>query len=420
MTGLLAHLLVCAAAAAPAPSRGAPPSPSSRLDKMARILALEDARSPGDGELERALADPDRGVRRRAALAAGRIGDGSLLPALLPRLADGEPEVRQMAAFALGLIGDARAKDALLAALKDPETAVRARAVEAVGRIGDATAAPALAAAVVEAIPKGAAVLTIRGDDPGSASDPWLALRLGLFALVRLKNVPAAEGALLADGKSRFDWWAATWTAMRLEAPSLRPVLVAATSSSDPLSRALAARGLGALKDPAGLDAIAPLLRDLGRGTEEGFQEPVERSLEVPQRHVLVDVEPFQLVELEMVRRVHGFVPVHAPGTDDPHGRLLLLHDADLHRGGVRAKEDVRTEIEGVRLGPGGMALRDVQRPEVVPVVLDLRPFGEGEPHAVEDLADFAQDLGEKVLVSARYRAPRKGDVAERRGGRGP
>ena len=120
MTGLLAHLLVCVAAATPAPSPVAPPSPSARLDKMARILALEDARSPGDGELERALADPDRGVRRRAALAAGRIGDGSLVPALLPRLADGEPEVRQMAAFALGLIADSRAKDALLAALKDP------------------------------------------------------------------------------------------------------------------------------------------------------------------------------------------------------------------------------------------------------------------------------------------------------------
>ena len=229
---------------------------------MALILALEDARNPGDGELERDLADRDRGVRRRAALAAGRIGDSSLVPALLPLLADGEPEVRQMAAFGLGLIGDPRAKEALVAALKDPETAVRARAAEAVGRIGDATTAPALAAAVVEAVPKGAAVLTIRGDDPGRANDPWLALRLGLFALVRLKNVPAAESALLADGKSRFDWWAATWTAMRLEAPPLRPVLVAAASSSDPLSRALAARGLGALKEPAGLDVIAPLLRD--------------------------------------------------------------------------------------------------------------------------------------------------------------
>jgi HEAT repeat protein len=265
--GLLAHVLVCAAAAAPAPSPAAAPaaspSPSSaRIEKLARILALEDARSPGDGELERALADPDRGVRRRAALAAGRIGDRALVPALLPLLADGEPEVRQMAAFGLGLIGDARAGDALVAALKDPETAVRARAAEAIGRVGDARAAPALADAIVEAIPKGAAVLTIRGDDPGSAGDPWLALRLSLFALVRLKNVTGAETALLAGGKPRLDWWAATWTAMRLEAPALRPVLVAAASSSDPLSRALAARGLGALKDRAGLDTIAPLLGD--------------------------------------------------------------------------------------------------------------------------------------------------------------
>jgi cyclophilin family peptidyl-prolyl cis-trans isomerase/HEAT repeat protein len=267
VTGLLAHLLVCAVVAAPARSPVAPPAASatpasSRIEKMARILALEDARSPGDGELERDLADHDRGVRRRAALAAGRIGDPSLVPALQGLLSDGEPEVRQMAAFGLGLIGDPRTGDALASALKDPENAVRARAAEAMGRLGDAAAAPALAAAVVEAIPKGAAVLTVRGDDPGSVSDPWLSMRLSLFALVRLKNVPAAEAALLAGGKPRFDWWAATWTAMRLEAPSLRPVLVAAASSSDPLSRALAARGLGALKDPAGLDVIAPLLRD--------------------------------------------------------------------------------------------------------------------------------------------------------------
>jgi len=254
--GLLPSLLVAAAAAAPA-------APSlSRLDKMARILALEDARNPGDGEVERDLADPDRGVRRRAALAAGRIGDDALGPALRRRLSDPEPEVRQMAAFSLGLLADKRAADALVAALKDPEAVVRARAAEALGRIGDATAAPVLAAFVVDTIPKEAAVLTVRGDDPGRAGDPWLPQRLALFALVRLKDVPAAETALLSGGRPRFDWWAATWTAMRLEAPALRPVLVAAASSSDPLSRALAARGLGALKDAAGLDAVAPLLRD--------------------------------------------------------------------------------------------------------------------------------------------------------------
>jgi len=254
--GLLPFLLVGAAAtAAPAP-------PLTRLDKMARILAMEDARNPGDGELERDLADPDRGVRRRAALAAGRIGDDSLGPALLRLLSDPEAEVRQMAAFSLGLLADKRASDALVAALKDPEAVVRARAAEALGRIGDAAVAPALAALVVETIPKEATVLTVRGDDPGSARDPWLPQRLALFALVRLKDVPAAETALLSAGRPRFDWWAATWAAMRLEAPALRPVLVAAASSSDPLSRALAARGLGALKDPAALDVVAPLLRD--------------------------------------------------------------------------------------------------------------------------------------------------------------
>jgi cyclophilin family peptidyl-prolyl cis-trans isomerase len=261
VNGPLAHLFVLAAAVAAPPPSPAPP-PLSRLEKMARILALEDTRSPGDGELERDLADPDRGVRRRAALAAGRIADPAFVPALLSLLADPEPEVRQMAAFALGLIGDTRATEPLLAALQDPETVVRARAAEAVGRIGDSRAAPALAAVIVEAIPKGAPVLAVRGDDPGSANDPWLALRLALFALVRLKNVPAAETALLAAGMPRFDWWAATWTAMRLEAPSLRPILAASVTSSDPLSRALAAHGLGALKDPSALELIAPLLRD--------------------------------------------------------------------------------------------------------------------------------------------------------------
>src|SRR5207249_2063262 len=148
-----------------------------------------------------------------------------------------------------------RASDALVAALKDPEAVVRARAAEALGRIGDAAVAPALAALVVETIPKEATVLTVRGDDPGSARDPWLPQRLALFALVRLKDVPAAETALLSGGRPRFDWWAATWAAMRLEAPALRPVLVAAASSSDPLSRTLAARGLGALQAPAALDS---------------------------------------------------------------------------------------------------------------------------------------------------------------------
>ena len=112
------------------------------------------------------------------------------------------------------------------------------------------------------ATPEGAAVLTIRGDDPGSPTDPWLELRLGLFALARLKDGRAAESVLLRAGRARYDWWAATWTAMRIESPALKPVLVAAASSTDPVSRAFAARGLGAIKDADSVDLLSRMIRD--------------------------------------------------------------------------------------------------------------------------------------------------------------
>jgi cyclophilin family peptidyl-prolyl cis-trans isomerase len=249
-------LLLCLALAAP----GA--APTQRLDKMARLLALEDQRSAGMGELDRYLRDPDRGVRRRAALAAARVADASLLPSLIDLMNDGEAEVRQMAAFALGLVGDKLAVERLLASLQDADATVRGRAAEALGRLGDPRAGPAIARMIVESAPKGAPVIAVRGDDPGSERDPWLELRLSLFALARLKDARAAESALLAGGRPRFDWWAATWTAMRIESPLLRPVLVAGLASSDPVARGYAARGLGALKDASALEALAGLVRD--------------------------------------------------------------------------------------------------------------------------------------------------------------
>jgi len=88
----------------------------------------------------------------------------------------------------------------------------------------------------------GAPLVAIRGDDPGSATDPWLELRLGLFALARLKDAPAAERALLRDGRPRFDWWAATWrpSAWRARrcAPCSRQRPRATTPSPAPSRRA--------------------------------------------------------------------------------------------------------------------------------------------------------------------------------------
>ncbi len=228
-------------------------APQLRADKMERILSLEDQRTTGNGELDRYLRDGDKGVRRRAALAAGRIGDSSAVPALVDLMNDSEAAIRQMSAFALGLVGDKLAVDRLLASLQDGDATVRARAAEALGRIGDPRTAPAVAQMVQAAIPGNAPLVTVRGDDPGNPRDPWLELRLGLFALARLKDTKMAQSVLMTAGNPRFDWWAATWAAMRLESTALKPVLTAAASSSDPLSRAYAARGLGALKDTADL-----------------------------------------------------------------------------------------------------------------------------------------------------------------------
>ena len=254
-------LAVAAPAAHGARKPAAPPAPL-RIDQLARILALEDARSPGGGELERLLRDHDRGVRRRAALAAGRIGDPALVPALVDLLNDQEVEVRRVATFALGLVGDHAAADRLLAALGDSDAEVRGRAAEALGRIGDPRAAAAIARHVVAALPKTINRMTVRGDEPGNPADSWAEQRLGLVALARLKDVAAARQALLDGARPRFDWWAATWVAMRLESPELRPVLVAATASDDPRSRTLAARGLGALGDASGVELLLPLVRD--------------------------------------------------------------------------------------------------------------------------------------------------------------
>ena len=79
-----------------------------------------------------ALSDRDPRVRRRAALAVGRVGlvDGIVpLPSVLA--SDSDPEVREMAAFALGLIGEGAATDALTLALKDQSPLVQGRAAEA-------------------------------------------------------------------------------------------------------------------------------------------------------------------------------------------------------------------------------------------------------------------------------------------------
>ena len=130
------------------------PDPLSRMEVLARIVVLEDSRSLGSGALLSFLRHEDPSVRRRAALAAGRIGDKLATNALMEGLRDKEVEVRRVAAQSLGWIGSNEAAESLRAALRDQDPVMRGRAAEALSRIGPKSLGPEIAEALRRALPR--------------------------------------------------------------------------------------------------------------------------------------------------------------------------------------------------------------------------------------------------------------------------
>ena len=104
------------------------------------ITRVEDERR-WDDDLRNLFSSPNAAVRRRAALAAGRIGNEGSVAALANLLeTDNDAAVRSMAAFALGEVESAAGANVLLTTLKNTSVAgeLRARSVEALGKIAGA------------------------------------------------------------------------------------------------------------------------------------------------------------------------------------------------------------------------------------------------------------------------------------------
>jgi cyclophilin family peptidyl-prolyl cis-trans isomerase len=273
-------LSVAGCASAPPP----PPPEISYEQKMAWILQLEDQRilalpdppppppvQPRRGrtvvppppssepKLSRLVTDGDARIRRRAALAIGRVGLTDGIALLTPALADTEVEVRKAATFALGLIGDRAAGASVLPLLQDPDPAVRGRAAETLGLIGAQDAAAAIGQMVAE-YARTPAVTGMQPDDERTGPPEAEAFTLGLFALVRLRSYEQIAAAVIDQGgKPVTTWWPAAYALQRVDDPRAAPALRQLLQVRGRYTPAFAARGLGGSKDPAMADVLMPV-----------------------------------------------------------------------------------------------------------------------------------------------------------------
>jgi len=278
----ISFVFVLAASSACATAPPPPPVVVPFETKMSWILRLEDQRILRDAEMPvvpppatqarrnvvpppppppdliRLLDDTEARIRRRAALAAGRVGLPDAVPALVNVLkSDADPEVRQMAAFALGLIGDPSAVEPLRGAVADPLPVVAGRAAEALGLLNDTASASAIGQMVAA---NAAAAAAVAPDDARAEINPAAdAFRLGVYALARLKSYDALAASVLnADGQPRLHWWPVAYALQRIEDKRALPALLTLAQAEGAYTRTFAVKGLGALRDPSAVPILLP------------------------------------------------------------------------------------------------------------------------------------------------------------------
>ncbi|AHG92400.1 peptidyl-prolyl cis-trans isomerase cyclophilin type (plasmid) [Gemmatirosa kalamazoonensis] len=212
--------------------RAAPPLGAREVDAIATLEMLEDRRRLDTTALAALLADAHAEVRRRAAVAVGRIADRRGVALLRARPLDADTAVAAATVFAVGQLRDSAAVPWLDSLLSAPRTAptVATEAAAALGKIRTVTARDALerflAAAPTDARGRatvGEALLAIgrvtaRGD---------------LGPIVRWTRSPDEEVR-----------WRATWALFRPRDPAAVPTLLALAADRSPLVRSWAVRGL--------------------------------------------------------------------------------------------------------------------------------------------------------------------------------
>ena len=387
MTAAALALVTAACASAPPAPPATSPGPAFE-QKMAWMLRLEDQRvlrdpapvvappvpvvaakgrkplpvaapPPPPPDLIRLLSDDEARIRRRAALAIGRVALAEGVTPLLGVLADPDPEVRQMAAFALGLLGDTRARDPLAGALADPSPLVQGSAAEALGLIGDAAAADALGRFAGRIVQSAALAQPPDESDDARRDTATAACRLAIHALVRLKAYPQLAAAVLdASGQPRVRWWPAAFALQRLEDPRALPALLTLAKDANPYTRAFAVKGLAALKDRSALPVLLPLMSSGDRNvlieTVRALGRIGDPAAAAPLLRILGDAAADPHVRLEVVGAIGG---LPAPAVGDALLDLLADQSPAVRAAALRSlaavdRENFVTVLSGLDPDP--------------------------------------------------------------------
>lgn len=246
-------------------------SPAIPQPTLIQIIRAEDGRRWSD-TFKSLLSNENPRVRKRAVLAAGRIGAQDAVPVLAEMLlTDRDAEVKQMAAFALGEIEAAGGGYALVTVLKDPNKPGRARAIEALGKI-IAAMAPAATTQATSRPPederldmlKAEVLSALRFEDNRRPQFDRQTVLLGLTAVLRAR--PEGAGKLMVNFLDYPDpaiVATALNTMARLRFKEGNERVRQLLNHNDPLVRANAARVIGAAEHKEAFeDVLARALKD--------------------------------------------------------------------------------------------------------------------------------------------------------------
>ncbi|MGI8670071.1 MAG: HEAT repeat domain-containing protein, partial [Aridibacter sp.] len=224
------------------------------MEQLLQIVKAEDELRY-DKILEDLMKDKNPSVRKRAALAAGRIGDEKAIPFLATVLEKDSDDIRQTAAFALGEIESIKGADAILRILSDYEIghSIRSSAIEAAGKIAAANEKDEKSKMLREMILSN---LEFEANKRSAPSED--VILMGITAVLRAKTEGAettvAKFLTYSNWRIRAD---ALNTLARLRAKNVNEKATELISKDEnPIVRANAARVLGTANYEAALDLI--------------------------------------------------------------------------------------------------------------------------------------------------------------------